>query len=41
MAEQALNLGFTSTTLTLYRGSFLAKSESPFYAHGEIVLMLV
>lgn len=30
MAEQALNLGFTSTTLTLYRGSFLSKSESPF-----------
>ena len=30
MAEQALNLGFTATTLTLYRGSFLAKSESPF-----------
>lgn len=30
MAEQALNQGFTTTVLSLYKGSFLNKSDSPF-----------
>ena len=29
-AEQSLNVGFLASTFSLYKGSFLAKSESPF-----------